>query len=299
MEVGLDPLCVLVDTAIQVVLHLHQLGQFLGGEAIVVDDRAAGIGNGDHLGAKFHRLFHGVLGDVAGTGNADAHAVKTLALLLEHFFGEIDRAVTGGFRADQRAAEGQALAGENAVGAVGELLHHAGHEADFAAANSDVAGRYVGIRADMSEQFADKSLAETHHFAGAFALRVKVGAALAATHGQRGQCVLEGLLEGQELQDRKVHRRVKADAALIGADGRRMLDPVAAIDLHFAMVVHPRDAEHDDALRFDQAIQQAMLGIFRVLGDEWPQAFDDLRDCLQKLRLSRIAGSDLLDEFFE
>ena len=44
-----------------------------------------------------------------------------------------------------------------------------------------------------------------------------------------------------------------------------MLDAVAAVDLHLAMVVDPRHAEHDDALGFDQAVQQAMLGIFRML----------------------------------
>jgi hypothetical protein len=125
----------------------------------------------------------------------------------------------------------------------------------------------------MAEKFADESLAETHHFARAAALRVEVGTALATAHRQRGQGVLEGLLEGQELEDGKVDRRVKADAALVGADGRGMLDAVAAIDLHLAMVVDPRDAEHDDALRFDQAVEQAVLRIFRVLCDVRPQGF--------------------------
>ncbi len=39
-----------------------------------------------------------------------------------------------------------------------------------------------------------------------------------------------------------------------------MLDAVAAIDLHLALVVHPGNAEHDDALGLDQALQQALLG---------------------------------------
>jgi hypothetical protein len=123
----------------------------------------------------------------------------------------------------------------------------------------------------MAEQLADEGLAEAHHFARAAALGVEVGAALATAHRQRGQRVLEGLLEGQELEDRQVDRRVEADAALVGADGRGVLDAVAAIDLHLTMVVDPRDAEHDDALGFDQAVEQAVLGVFAGMyakGDE-------------------------------
>jgi hypothetical protein len=59
----------------------------------------------------------------------------------------------------------QALAGEHAVGAVAELLHHAGHEAHLAAAHADVTGRHVGVGADMAEQFGHESLAEAHHLA--------------------------------------------------------------------------------------------------------------------------------------
>ena len=109
-----------------------------------------------------------------------------------------------------------------------------------------------------------ESLAEAHHLARALALGVEVGAALAAAHGQRGQRVLEGLLEGEELQDRQVHRGVEAHAALVGADGRAVLDAVAAVDLHLAVVVHPGRRGTDDALGLDQAVQQAVLGVLRV-----------------------------------
>ena len=149
----------------------------------------------------------------------------------------------------------------------------------------------------MAEQFADESLAETHHFARAAALRIEVGAALAAAHWQGGQGILEGLLESQELEDREVDRRVEADAAFVRADGRGVLDAVAAIDLDLAMVVDPGDAEHDDPLRFDQAVEQAVFGVFRVLRDVRPQAFYDFGYCLQKFRLPGIAGGCLPDEF--
>ncbi len=120
---------------------------------------------------------------------------------LEHFLGKVHGAVAGGFGADQRAAKAQALAGEHAVSAVGQLLVHAGHVADLAATHADVARGHVGVGADVAEQLGHEGLAEAHDFGVALALGVEVGAALAAAHGQGGQRVLEGLLEGQELQD--------------------------------------------------------------------------------------------------
>ena len=44
-------------------------------------------------------------------------------------------------------------------------------------------------------------------------LGVEVAAALAAAHGQRGQRVLEDLLEAQELDDAQRHARVEAQPA--------------------------------------------------------------------------------------
>ncbi|MPM53074.1 hypothetical protein SDC9_99838 [bioreactor metagenome] len=233
---------------------------------------------------------------VARTGHGNAQAVKAAATGLEHFIGEVDRAVAGGFGADQRAAEGQALAGEHGSGAVGQLLVHAGHEAHFAAAHADVASGHVGVGAHVTEQLGHEGLAEAHDFSGALALGVEVRAALAAAHGQRGQRVLEGLFESQELQHRQVHRGVEAQAALEWTDGHAVLDAEAAVDLNVAMVVGPGHAEHHHAFRLDEALEQALLGVARVLFDEGPQALHHFRDGLQELWLTGIALGDLLEE---
>ena len=91
------------------------------------------------------------------------------------------------------------------------------------------------------------------------ALRVEVAAALAAAHGQRGEAVLEDLLEAEELDDAEVHGRVQAQAALVGADGAVELHAEAAVHLDLAVVVDPRHAEHDDALGLDDALEQRGL----------------------------------------
>ena len=105
------------------------------------------------------------------------------------------------------------------VNSLRQPLVLAEQEADLAAAHADVAGRHVGVRADVAEQLGHEALAEAHHFVVGLALGVEVRAALAAAHRQRGQGVLEDLLEGQELQHAEVDRRVEAQPALVGADG--------------------------------------------------------------------------------
>ena len=130
-------------------------------------------------------------------------ALEAVAARGEHFLGEIDRAVAGGFGTNQRAAVVEALAGQHAAEAVGQLLVLAEQVADLAAAHADVAGGHVGVGADVAEQLGHERLAETHDFVVALALGIEVAAALAAAHHDRRQAVLEDLLEGQELQQRR------------------------------------------------------------------------------------------------
>ena len=121
---------------------------------------------------------------------------------LEHVGEEIDGAVAGRLGADQRAAIFEALAGQHAFPAVGDALVLAEHVADLARADADVAGRHVDVGADVAVELGHEALAEAHDLVDALALGIEVGAALAAAHRQAGQRVLEGLLEGEELQDR-------------------------------------------------------------------------------------------------
>ncbi len=234
--------------------------------------RAAGVRQRDDAAAQLHDFLRGVLRDVAGTGNRHALAIEAAVGALEHFLGEIHAAVAGGFRADQAAAVGQALAGQYRGELVGQALVLAEQETDFAAANADVTGWHVEVGADVAVQLAHEGLAEAHHFVVALALRVEVRAALAAAHGQRGEGVLEDLLEGEKLEYADVYRRVEAQAALVWADGAVHLDAETAVDLDTALIVDPRHAEDDGALRLHHAFDDAGLHVVRVGFEEWPEA---------------------------
>ncbi|MCY1292070.1 hypothetical protein D9M70_412830 [compost metagenome] len=278
----------LAEAAAADVLQLHQLFPLLLGEAGFGEQGAFGIGQRDHLAAQFHDLLRRVLGDVAGAGDRHALAVEAAADALEHFLGEVDAAVAGGFRTDQAAAVGQALAGEDRGEFVGQAFVLAEEEADFAGADADVTGRHVQVGADVAVQLAHEGLAEAHDFGVALALGVEVRTTLAAAHGQRGQGVLEDLLEGQELQHAQVHRRVEAQAALVGADGAAHLHAEATVDANPSLIVDPRYAEQHGALRLDDPLDDASLQILWMGFEEGPQAAQHLFHRLMELGLVGI-----------
>ena len=136
-----------------------------------------------------------------------------------------------------------------------------------------------------------------HDLVVGLALGVKVGAALAAAHGKGGQAVLEDLLQAQELEHTQSDRRVKAQAALVGSNGRVELDTVTAVDLNLALVVDPGNTEHDDTLRLDEALQQGGLLVLGVGVERRLDGAEDLGRGLDELRLLGIAGLELFENF--
>ena len=117
----------------------------------------------------------------------------------------------------------------------------------------------------MAPQLAHEALAEGHDLTVALTLGGEVSAALAATHRQRGECILEGLLEAEELQDGEVDRGMEADTALVGADGVVELHAVADVDMHLTSIVYPGHAEGDDTVWLHEALHDGGLLELRVL----------------------------------
>ena len=128
---------------------------------------------------------------------------------------------------------------------------------------------------------------------------IEVGAALAAAHRQAGQAVLEGLLEGEELEHALGDRGVEAQAALVGADGVVVLDPPAALDPDVAVVVLPADPEADDPVGLGHPPQDLVLVVLLLVGDEVEDVLGDLVDRLDELGLARVASLDTRHELLE
>jgi hypothetical protein len=62
------------------------------------------------------------------------------------------------------------------------------------------------------------------------------------------QGILEGLLKAQKLEDGEGHGGVEAQAALVGTESRVELHTISTVDLDFALVVFPGNAELDHTL---------------------------------------------------
>ena len=141
----------------------------------------------------------------------------------------------------------------------------------------------------MAVELGHEGLAEAHDLPIAAALGVEVGAALAAAQGQAGQAVLEDLLKAQELDDRRVHRRVEPQAPLVRTDGGVELGAVAAVHMDLALVVLPGDAEGNHPLRLHQPLHDPGLLKLRVAHHIGLQRLKHLQHGLQELRLVFVA----------
>src|SRR5699024_12784159 len=102
----------------------------------------------------------------------------------------------------------------------------------------------------MPMQFDHERLAEAHHFQIGATLRVEIAAAFGAADRQARQCVLEYLLESQELDGSQQDRRMTPQADLIRASCRVELHSKTEIDPYMAFIVGPLDPENDPYLAF-------------------------------------------------
>src|SRR4051812_47929692 len=83
---------------------------------------------------------------------------------------------------------------------------------------------------------------------------------------------------------------MKAEAALVRADGAVHLDAKAPVHMKLAVVVAPWHPKHDDSFRLDDPLQDLVLPVFRMPLQDERKRFDDFMDRLMKLRFSWIPG---------
>ena len=140
---------------------------------------------------------------------------------------------------------------------------------------------------------------KAHDLATRLALRIEVRAAFAAAHGQTGEAVLEGLLEGQELEDALGHARVEAEASLVRADRIVVLHAPSALHADVPVVVLPADAEAHHAVRLGDTPQDLRVVVDLLVGDVLEDIARHLVDGLLELCLSGITPLQALHELLE
>ena len=87
--------------------------------------------------------------------------------------------------------------------------------------------------------------------------------------------------------------------ALVGAERGIELHAEAAVDPHLAAVVDPRHAEDDLPLGLADPLDQRVVGIVGMLGDDPAEALEHLADRLMEFRLAGVAAHDLGEDGLE
>ena len=92
---------------------------------------------------------------------------------------------------------------------------------------------------------------------------------------------------------------MEAQAALGRADGRGKLDAIAAVHLHVALVVHPRDTEEQAALRLHDALDDAGLDQLGALLHHRLEGLQHLPDGLEEFFLIRVLADYVRVHFLQ
>src|ERR1700730_16004355 len=289
---------ILTNAAPTHVLELHDPGQLFAVDAVRIEDYAIRVGQRNWLRSQIEQLLDRILGNVSAPRDQAELALQRVLPRLQHLGGEIDAAISGCFRTNQRTTPIQALACEHTGELIGQALVLSKQKTDLSSPNSDIPRRHIGIGSDVPPQLGHEALAEAHHFIVALTLWIEIRTAFAAAHRQRGQRVLEDLLKCQKFEDSKIHRCVKAQTALVGADCAVHLNAESAIDLHVSLIVEPGHAEHDYAFGFYNSLKNLRGPVFRMLLQHQTQRVEYFPHCLVKLRFGRILRLHLSHNFF-
>jgi hypothetical protein len=126
---------------------------------------------------------------------------------------------------------------------------------------------------------------------------IKVGTALAAAHGKRGETVLENLFEAEKFENGKVNGSMKAEASLVRAKRAVELYPVGTVYADLSFVIYPGYPEHDDTFGFYNPFKYGILFQIRHLVYNGLEGFENLFDSLKEFRFRCVAGFYLAKNF--
>ena len=277
-------------------LNLFDLLYQIKIDTIGVVDPTRGVRKRNNLSTKLLGFFGCVDSNIAGTRNRNSLALERVTLALEVFLHKINQVIASGLGTSQGTAIGQALASENAFPNIANTLVLAEHIANLASTGSNIASRNVGVGANVLAKFSHERLAETHNLCVGLALGIEVGSTLAAAHRKRGEAVLENLLKAKELDNAQVYRGMEAKTALVRSKTAIELHAEAAVNLHLARIINPRNTEHNNALGLYNSLKQTCLLILGIRVDDRLQRRKNLGNSLNKLRLVCVLGLYLLDD---
>ena len=178
---------ILADTSTVEVFQLHDVIQLLAVNTVRIVYVTVRIRHGQYFTSQFQYFLGRILSYVAGTGDQASLAFQVSTPSLQHFHQEVNVTVPRSFRTNQRTTEFTAFASESTGEFMSQFLIHAEHETYFATTYTDITGRYVCLRTDMTPQLQHESLNETHNLGIGLAAWREVRTTFTATHRQSCQ----------------------------------------------------------------------------------------------------------------
>ena len=291
--------CVIFDFVAVRRTHFEHIINLFTAYAVRIVDISVGTGECNDLAAELGDFCGRAPSDVAETAEAEGLALELFAFVFEHFVKEVRCAVSCCFGANEGAAVAQTFAGENAVFVrTDDFLVLTEEITDFSSTNAHVACWNVHVGADVAIKLVHKRLAETHNFSVALAGGIKVCAALCTAHRKGSEGVFESLLKAEELHCVEVDVFLEAQTAFVRSDCVVELNAETAIDVIYAVVVHPRHAEHNLSVGLYKTLENNVFShSFFVLFDSGCERRKNLFNRLHKLGLSRVFQFGLFNDF--
>ena len=126
---------------------------------------------------------------------------------------------------------------------------------------------------------------------------VEIGTSLSASDRKPRQRVLQNLLHAEKLQDRLIHRRVKAKASLIGTDCGIELYTVAEVDMIFPLIIGPGHPKAHNPLRLHKSLKEGIPPVEILIGIH--NRSEGIQDPLCGLQKFRLIGMFFLEHLID
>ena len=89
---------------------------------------------------------------------------------------------------------------------------------------------------------------------------------------------------------------METQATLVGAERGIELNAEATIDVNAALIIAPRNAEHELAFRLNNSLENRQILVFGLAGNQRSQCRENLEDCLVEFTLVGVARYQFIED---
>ncbi|MNP57204.1 hypothetical protein D3C76_1520070 [compost metagenome] len=114
-----------------------------------------------------------------------------------------------------------------------------------------------------------------------------------------GKSVFEDLLEAEEFDNTSINGWVKTKSTFVRSNGTAELYTISTVNSDLALIICPRNTEHNQTFWLNQSFQNGIFLILRFSSQDWKQRFKDFLYSLMEFGLERITRNNLCVYVFD